>query len=142
MGNTKIAAGCAVCNPTPQRSTEGAVRERQAELEASMHIVRMADGLYHVVSIPGFDGEPVHAWPGPWETEAAASLFMDDLLDAYAQGSPGDACCSSGISEHLNLAGRLLAFIERHDGSARSLARALARDRPWKTAEPELEFSF
>jgi hypothetical protein len=98
----------------------------RADLAASMHIVRMADARYHVVSIPGFDGELIHAWPGHWATEAAARLFREDLLDACAEGSPADAYCSSGIFEHFHCAGRILEIIERHEGDKRALANALA----------------
>src|SRR6478609_5974364 len=96
MGNAtrKQRRRCGVRNPALERPYEDIIRERRSEFAANMHIVHMADDRYHVVSIPGSGEEPLHAWPGPWETEAAAGLFMDDLLDACAEGSPADAYCS------------------------------------------------
>ena len=138
MSNSeKKSLGCAVCNPALQRPYEEIVGERRAEFAADMHVIRMADGRYHVVSIPGFDGEPIHAWPGPWDTEAAARLFMNDLLNACAEGSPSDAYCSSGIFEHFNLAGRILDVIEKHGGDSRRLSLVLASERPWESAKAD-----
>ncbi|QQA41481.1 hypothetical protein [Pelagovum pacificum] len=95
-----------------------------------LHVAHLGDG-YHVVQIPGEEGEPLKAWPGPFKSERAASLFRDDLIEAATQGNPRDACCSDGIFDHFNLAGRFLDLIETHEGDARTLATMIAAERPW-----------
>ena len=131
--STHRSGGCAVCTPALQRPLDETVAERRKEIAEMLHVVRMSDG-YHVLQIPGDDGASCSSWPGPFESESAAKLFRDDLIQAAAQGNPGDACCSYGVFDHYNLAGRFLDIIVAHSGDDRSLARAIASQEPWKPA--------
>jgi hypothetical protein len=127
--------GCAVCNPELQRDCEEVIAERREEFSARLHIAPMGDG-YHILEVPGAKGEPFQPWQGPFATKAAASLYRDDLVEAWAAGSPADAYCSYGIYEHFNLAGRLLNIIERYGSDNRKLANMFASERPWETRTP------
>jgi hypothetical protein len=128
--------GCNARNPAPSRTSDDVFAERRADFSGMFHIAHISDG-YHIVQVPGPDGTPFKAWPGPFESERAASLFREDLLDAAAAGSPGDACCSSGIFEHFNLVARILACIESSDGDGLAVASRLALERPWEFNTPQ-----
>jgi len=128
--------GCTVCNSDLLRSHEEIVAERRDEISPRMHIAKMGDG-YHILEIPGVDGKPFQAWQGPFESRAAASLYLEDLIDEWAHGSPEGARSSRGILDHFNLAGRLLPMIEKHPGDHRRLAIALAACRPWERPAAE-----
>ncbi len=123
--------GCAVCNPALERPIEEVIAERRAEISEVLHIVESGDG-YHILQIPGPDDQPCVAWAGPFAGRTAARLFRGHLIEAAAEGNPGNACCSSGIYEHYNLVGRLLDVIEAHRGDHESLADRLAKERPWE----------
>ena len=127
--------GCAVCNPALQRPMNETVAERGKNFAQVLHVVHTGDG-YHILQIPGDDGAPCSSWPGPFESENAASLFRDDLIEAAAQGNPAEACCSDGIFDHYNLAGRILDIIETHSGDDRALACAITSQEPW-ASRPE-----
>jgi hypothetical protein len=124
--------GCAVCNPALNRPLEAVIAENRDEVAKRMHIAEFSGG-YHILEIPGSDGNPFKTWQGPFETKASASLYLSDLVDAYAAGTPADAYCSSGIYDYFNMAGRLLTFIQQHRGDERCLAIELASHRPWET---------
>ncbi|WP_195759992.1 hypothetical protein [Paracoccus sp. S-4012] len=131
-------AGCAVRNPSLQIPRHEYVVKRRKELSAILHVVHVSDG-YCVLQIPGEDGAPFTPWAGSFESRAAASFFLDDLLNAAIDGKPEAACCSFGIYEHFNLAGRILNIIEAHEGGARDLARKIASEEPWK-CKPEAAY--
>ena len=124
-------ARCPVCDPGLRKPWDEIVAERCKEIAEVLHVVRCGDG-YHVLQIPGDDGAPCTSWPGPFDSEAAASLFRDDLISAAAEGEPGNACCSNGIFEYFNIAGRILDIIEGNEGDTRALARKITSEEPWK----------
>lgn len=123
------STGWAVCNPGSQKPWHQYKLERREELSRILHVVQTGDG-YRVVQIPGENGAPCISWAGSFESKAAASFFLDDLIEAAIDGNPGAACCSDGIYEHF------LDIIESHEGDARDLARKIASEEPWR-CEPE-----
>ena len=135
-------AGCAVCNPAPQKPLAEELAARRNEVSEVLHVVKMGDG-YHVLQIPGDDGAPCTVWPGPFETETASDLFRDDLIAAMAEGNPNEACRSGGIFTFFNIAARILAVIEQSPQDPKALARAITDARPWCTPGYEdLELPF
>ena len=93
-------SGCAVCNPALRKPWDEIIAERRKEIAEVLHVVRVGEG-YHILQIPGDDGAPCTSWPGPFESETAASLFRDDLIDAAAEGEARNACCSENGSEKV-----------------------------------------
>lgn len=126
--------GCAVCNPLLTPCLEETLEARRKEIDAALHIVKLADG-YHIIEVTGDPESPVKAWPGPFASHSAADLFRDDLVQAYAEGSPNDACCSYGIFEHFNIAGEILNILCAHPGDPRAQALELARAKPWQQGQ-------
>ena len=123
--------------------TKKTLAERRAEIAERMHVPKMSDG-YHILEIPGRNGEPYEFWPGPYKTERGARLFLDHLLDWYAEADPAQAleiviCCKNYDEE----AG-VLTFLEgqKNISDRRALARDLCRLRPWRSylAEDDLPF--
>jgi len=92
-------------NEKPQ--TTDAITARRAEIARTLHVGRFGDG-FHVIEVPGPDGLPFKAWPGPFKTRRAAELFRDDLIDACAEGRPEKASCSGGIFTAYEMQARLL----------------------------------
>ena len=119
------------CDGTPDR----------AAISNTVHIADF-DGGFHILQVPGPDGTPFKAWPGPFESELAASLFRDDLLCAYFEGNPNDACCSSGILDFFNVAARFLACIGQDTADNRRLATKLASKRPWENRQKTMPSAF
>ncbi len=111
-----------------KKTAEQTIAKRRAEIAKRMHVAELCGG-YHILEIPAADGSPFEAWPGPFKTKRAAELFLEDLLDAYAEGDPLRACdCYiSRIKNYERQAG-LLEFLERRDGmlDLRELARDLS----------------
>ena len=102
------------------------IAERRAEIAKRMHVADTYCG-FHILEIPAADGSPLKAWPGPFKTKRAAELFLDELLDAYAEGDPLSACdyYIKRIKE-LEQRAVLLEFLEEREGIADP--RILARD--------------
>ena len=100
----------------------------RAEIAKRMHVAELCGG-FHILEIPAIDGGPFECWPGPFKTKRAAELFLEDLLDAYADGEPLRACGGyiSRIKGYEQQA-ELLQFLERRDGllNLRELARDLS----------------
>ncbi len=115
-----------------QKTVEQTIVERRAEIAKRMHVAKMGDG-FHIIEIPAADGSPFEAWPGPFNSKLAAELFRDDLLDAYAEGNPNNACMSGGIFQEFEQRAGVLNFLETQVGIAdpRALAASLCQDRPW-----------
>ena len=111
-----------------KKTAERAVAKRRAEIAKRMHVAELCGGC-HILEIPAADGSPFEAWPGPFKTKRAAELFLEDLLDAYADGDPLRAC-GRYISriEGYERQAELLEFLERRDGmlDLRELARDLS----------------
>ena len=115
------------------KSIEKTIAERRAEIAKRMHVAKMGDG-FHILEIPAADGSPFEAWPGPFQTKRAAELFLDELVDAYAEGDPNNACCSGGIFVVFEQQARVLEFLEKREGTSdlHKLARDLVRFQPWQ----------
>ena len=115
------------------KTVEQTIAERRVEITKRMHVAKMGDG-FHIIEIPAADGSPFEAWPGPFTTKLAAELFRDELLDAYAEGKPNDACCSAGIFVVFEQQARVLEFLEKRKNTAnlRALARDLVNSQPWQ----------
>ncbi len=114
------------------KTTEQTVAERRAEIAKRMHVPKRKDG-YHILEIPGRKGEPYEFWPGPFQTERSARLFLDDLLDWYAKGEPEQALDYQGKCEGYDQQASLLTFLEEQKdiNDLRSLSRELSRVQPW-----------
>ncbi len=69
------------------------IAERRVEIAERMHVAGMSDG-FHILEIPAQDGSPFTVWPGPFRTQRAAELFLEDLVDAYSRGTPETTCGS------------------------------------------------
>ncbi len=113
-----------------KKTIEQALNERRGDIAKRMHIAVVGDG-YHIIEIPAADGSPFKVWSGriwprPFQTEHAADLFRDDLVDAYAQGNPNDANITGRNFEHFEMRARVLEFLENRGGIADP--RGLARD--------------
>lgn len=110
---------------------------REKAWRDALHIAHLGDG-YHILEIPGPDGKPFRAWPGPFESEEAADLFQDCLVANAVEGNPNNACCYYGIFEDFNIAGRILAWFNKNGVEERNLACKLASDRPWEKAPSQV----
>jgi hypothetical protein len=115
-----------------KKITKKTTATHRAEIAKRMHIAAMGDG-FHILEIPAADGAPFEAWPGPFKSKRAAELFLDELLDAYAEGNPNEACCSNGIFAVFEQRARVVEFLEGQNGVAnpRELACELIRHQPW-----------
>ena len=115
-----------------KKTAEQTIAKRRAEIAERMHVPQINDG-YHVLEIPGRNGEPYEFWPGPFRTELGAKLFLDVLIDCYAEGDPEQALDYSNGCEGYDQQAGVLAFLERHDdvSDKRFLAHELCRVRPW-----------
>jgi len=113
-----------------------ALNERRGDIAKRMHIAEMGDG-FHIIEIPGVDGEPFMTWPGPFTSKRAAELFLDDLLDAYAYGDP-IGCYSMSIFVEYEQQARILEFLEERENIAdlNQLARDLVGLKPWLNGPP------
>ena len=139
QGDRLALDGCAVCNPELTPDPETARKAHGAHYRQVLHIAEMGDG-FHVLEIPGPDGKPFRAWPGPFKSRLGASLFLDVLVDCAVEDDLNEACCSSGIFEHYDMAGRLLEWLGEEDPGNRALACRLASDQPWKERLRNEEF--
>ena len=111
---------------------EKTIAERRVEIAKRMHIAEMNDE-FHILEIPGADGAPFKAWPGPFWVRRAAALFLERLLDAYAEGNPELAFCDPGFRNLYEQEVRLLEFLEKKEGivDPRGLAQELCHYQPW-----------
>jgi len=55
--------GCAMCDPELVKPVDGAIAERREKLAETLHIVQI-NGGYHIMQIPGPDGETLHHLAG------------------------------------------------------------------------------
>jgi len=67
------------------------IAKRRAEIAKRMHVADTYCG-FHILEIPAADGSPLKAWPGPFKTKRAAELYLEELLDDYANRDPLSAC--------------------------------------------------
>ena len=117
-----------------QETIEQAIAERRAEFAKRMHIMKAWNGSYHVLEVPGSDGEPIKAWPGPFHSKRAAELLLEDMIEPYVRGSLDDL-------EHIDLVakyereGVFVELIEEQGGvnDPRGLARLLMEKQPWNS---------
>ena len=115
-----------------QKTVEQTIAKRRAEIAKHMHVPKMKDG-YHILEIPGRKGEPYEFWPGPFRTERGAKLFLDVLLNFYAEGDPEQALDYPGRCEGYDEQAGVLTFLEKQEdiSNLRALASELCRMRPW-----------
>ncbi len=121
-----------------KKTAEQTIAKRRAEIAKRMHVAELCGG-YHILEIPAANGSPFDAWPGPFKTKRAAELFLDDLLDAYADGEPLRACgCYISRIKGYEQQAELLEFLERRDGmlDLRELARDLSDLMLWHHGSP------
>ncbi len=106
--------------------------KRRADIAKRMHIVVVGDE-FHIIEIPGGDGEPFAKWTCRCVSMRAAELFRDDLLDDFAYGNL-DPCDSRSLYVDYDQQARLLEFLEKRENIAdlNELARDLADLRPWE----------
>ena len=128
-------------------TVEQPANERRAEFAKRMHIMRAWNGSYHVLEIPGSDGEAIKAWPGPFNSMRAAELLLEDMIEPYAEGNLGTAFCPLGLGRGDLIAnyereGELVKLIEEHGGVSdpRGLARLLMQKQPWHARDAEIPF--
>ncbi len=118
---------------------------RRAEIAKRMHLPKI-NGGYHVLEIPGRDGQAYEFWPGPFKTERGAKLFLDILLDCYVDGDPEQALNYQNGCEGYDEQADVLDFLEKQhpDADLRHLASELCRIRPWQgfstDADAEIPF--
>ena len=118
-----------ITKKTNTPKTKPASRDEIAQM---FHVPLLKDG-HHVLQIPGRDGGPFEIWPGPFNTERGARLFLDTLIDCYADGSPEEALrYQNGCQGYDEQAG-VLTFLELQDTTnLRALASEFCRLRPWQ----------
>ena len=119
-----------------KKTIERTFKERRGDIAKRMHIAKMGDG-FHIIEIPGGDGEPYVNWSCWFASKRAAELFLDDLLDSYANGDMQlcGALCSLYKYEQQ---ARVLEFLEKLENIAdlNQLARDLVDFRPWLNRPP------
>ena len=115
---------------------EQAFNERRGDIAKRMHIAVVGDG-FHIIEIPGGDGKPFATWSCRFASKRAAELFLDDLLDAYANGDMNYCWSLSSLFDYDQQA-RLLEFFEKRENIAdlNELARDLVGSRPWLNSRP------
>ena len=114
---------------TKTPKTKAASRD---EIARTFHVPKRKDG-YHVLQIPGRDGEPFEFWPGPFRTERGARLFLDTLIDCYAAGEPEEALRYQNGCEGYDEQAGVLTFLEFQDiTDLRAVASEFCRLRPWE----------
>ncbi len=120
-----------------KKTIERTFKERRGDIAKRMHIAKMGDG-FHIIEIIDRDDKPFAIWPGPFASNRAAELFLDDLLDAYANGDPNDVCRYSGIFVEYEQQARILEFLEKREDIANlnELARDLVGLKPWLNNPP------
>lgn len=97
----------------------------RAKIAKRLFVVELTTG-WQVLEIPGHNGDAVSVWASPFNTERAAKLFRDELLDAHVAGDPTavlNRCDGRAFYEDQ---ARLLELLERREDF--SDLRALARD--------------
>ena len=115
-----------------QKTTEHTIADRRDEIAKRMHIMQAWNRSYHVIEISGGDGEPIKAWPGPFNRKRAAELMLEDMIEHHVRGSLDDL-------EHIDLVakyereGAFVDILESHGGvnDPRALARLLIQEQPW-----------
>ena len=114
---------------------EQAFNERRGNIAKRMHVAKMGDG-FHILEIPGGDGEPFAIRSLPFASKRAAELFLDDLLDAYADADRdlNDVYCYRGSFVAYEQQARVLEFLEKRENIAdlNALARDLVEFQPWE----------
>jgi len=121
-----------------KKTTEPTITERRAEFTERMHIMKAWNGSYHVIEIPGGDGEPIKAWPGPFCIKRAAELLLEDMAEAYVDNTLGTAFCPlaagrDGFVADYEREAAFVEIIEKHGGVSdpRGLALLLFKKQPW-----------
>jgi len=115
-----------------QKTIEQTIAERRAEFAKRMHIMQAWNRSYHVLEVPGDDGESIKAWPGPFHRKRAAELLLEDMIEHHVGGSLDDF-------EHVDLVAKyereaaFVELLEEHGGvnDPRGLARLLIQKQPW-----------
>ncbi len=121
-----------------KKTVEQPTNERRAEFAKRMQIMQAWNGSYHVLEVPGRDGEPIKAWPGPFHSKRAAELLLEDMIDPYVDNTLGSGFCPLCL-ERGNLVAdyeREAAFMELMEkqggvNDPRGLARLLIQQQPW-----------
>ena len=115
-----------------KKTVEQAFNERRVKIARRMHIAKMGDG-FHIIEIPGGDGAPFVTWSCPFASKCAAELFLDDLLDAYANGYM-NLCGSLSSLVNYEQQARVLECLEKRENIAdlNALARDLVEFEPWQ----------
>ncbi len=117
------------------------IAERRIEIAERMHVAEMSNG-FHILEIPAQNGSPFAVWPGPFRTQRAAEMFLENLVDAYARGTPEAACGSSQeMLKEYEMRDRVMDILEEHGDIADpgALARELCMFRPWEEPDDEEE---
>ena len=120
-----------------KKTTKQTKTNRRAEIGARLFVVELMGG-WQVLEIPGRNGDAVGVWASPFNTERAAKLFRDDLLDAHVAGDPTAVLNRTNGRGFYEEQARLLEFFElREDFSD---LRALARDVIKNGIDAEIPF--
>ncbi len=129
---------------TEKKTIEQPTNERRAEFAKRMHIVQAWNRSYHVLEVPGDDGEPIKAWPGPFNRKRAAELLLEDMIEPYVEGNLGTAFCPLCLERGDAVAKyeREAAFVELMEEQGgvddpRGLARLLMQKQPWNGTDDE-----
>ncbi len=115
-----------------KKTIEQAFNERRVKIARRMHIAKMGDG-FHIIEIPGRDGEPFTTWSCRFASKRAAELSLDDLLNAYANGDMIFCWFLSSLFDYDQQV-RILDFLEKRENIAdlSALARDLVEFEPWR----------
>ncbi len=115
-----------------KKTIEQAFNERRGDIAKRMHIAVVGDE-FHIIEIPGGNGEPFETWSCPFASKRAAELFLSDLLDAYANGDMNLCGSLSSLVDYEQQA-RVLEFLVKRENIAdlNALARDLVEFQPWR----------
>jgi len=120
-----------------KKTTKQTKTNRRAEIAERLFVVELTTG-WQVLEIPGRNGDAVGVWASPFETERAAKLFRDDLLDAYVAGDPKAVLQRCDGCAFYEKQARLLEFLECREDITD--LRALARDITENNIDAECPF--
>ena len=111
---------------------EQTIAKQRAEIAKRLHIMQAWNRSYHVLEIPGDDGEPIKAWPGPFHSKRAAELVLEDVIDHYVEGNL-DAFEGLDLVGNYEREAGFVEIIEKHGGvnDPRKLALLLFQKQPW-----------